>query len=306
MEERVNAPAATSGSRFPDGFRILKGEQEYVTYIAHSSLRVWYSDTPYDYEPHYHSAIEIVVPIRGEVLYTVADFSYRVQSDEVLIIPPNWKHSLSMGEGSARYLLLFEPDSIYSLRDMKLLDSLLSIPVYISEQPEAQSAIRSLLMQTVNCYEKRDFMWNTTCYSYLLQLYARLGQINAQMLQPRHASRDAAFSRTDHELIDSARLYIDQNYMRDITLNDVSRFTGFSRYYFSRLFKQQTGTPFAEYLRTKRVNMASDLLIHSQQPIHDIAIGVGFGSIATFNRVFREAKGCAPTRYREIYGDFAK
>ena len=37
------APAeAMSRSRFPDGFRILKGNQEYVTYIEHSSLRVWY------------------------------------------------------------------------------------------------------------------------------------------------------------------------------------------------------------------------------------------------------------------------
>ena len=35
----------------------------------------------------------------------------------------------------------------------------------------------------------------------------------------------------------------------------------------------------------------------------DVTLSAGFGSIATFNRVFRESRGCTPSRYREIYGD---
>ena len=106
--------------------------------------------------------------------------------------------------------------------------------------------------------------------------------------------------------MDSARLYIDQNYMRDISLEDVSAFTGFSKCYFSRVFKQQFGISFSDYLRQKRVSIAADLLIRSKQPIQDISVNAGFGSIATFNRVFKEARGCTPSRYRDIYGDFPK
>ena len=286
-------------SRFPDGFRILKGQQEYVTYIEHSSLRVWYSDVPYQYESHYHSAVEIIMPIRGEVLYTVADFSYRVQADEVLIIPPNWEHGLTMQEGSARYLLLFEPDNIFGMRDMKLIEGLLKIPIYLTDQPEAQEAIRALLLQVVACYDKKEFLWNSICYSYLLQMYARLGQYNMARALYRY---DVQSRRTDPELMESARLYIDQNYMKDITLEDISAFTGFSKCYFSRVFKQQFGIAFSDYLRQKRVSMAAELLIHSRQPIQKIAASVGFGSIATFNRVFRDAKKCTPSGFREIYG----
>ena len=50
--------------------------------------------------------------------------------------------------------------------------------------------------------------------------------------------------------------------------------------------------------------MAEERLIHSDQSIQDIAVSAGFGSIATFNRVFKEAKNCTPSRYREIYSDF--
>ena len=301
--ENKEPRAFRSRSRFPDGFRIMKGRQEYVTYMESSSLRVWYADTPWQYDSHYHSAVEIIMPLRGEVEYTVSEFSYKVQADEVLIIPPNWEHSLSMGEGSARYLFLFEPDPIFSIRDMSLIEGILKIPVYLTGQPEAQESIRSLLMQIVNCYEKRDFMWNLVCYSMLMQLYARLGQINIARFQRK---TDPSTSRAETQIVDSARLYIDHNYMHEITLEDVSAFTGFTRCYFSRVFKQQSGITFSEYLRQKRINMAAELLIHSKQPIMDIASSVGFGSIATFNRVFHSVKNCTPSQYRGIYGELDK
>lgn len=303
MENNVVPSEAMTRSRFPDGFRILKGKQEYVTYIEHSSLRVWYSEIPWHFESHCHSAVEIIVPVRGEVIYTVADSTYRVQSNEVLIVPPNWSHSLLMHEGSARYLLLFEADAIFGMRDMQLVEGMLKTPIYLTGQSEIQEAIRSLLLQVVNCYERKEFLWNTQCYSYLMQMYVRLGQFN----MTRELNRfDAKSQRIDPEIVDSARLYIDQNYMRDISLSDVSAFTGFSRCYFSRVFKQQLGLSFSEYLRQKRVSVAENLLIHSSQPIQEIAMSAGFGSVATFNRVFRDAKNCTPSRYREIYGDYSK
>ncbi len=290
---------AMSRSRFPDGFRIMQGKQEFVTYIEHSSLRIWYSEVPWRYESHCHSAVEIIMPVKGEVIYQVEDVTYRVQADEVLIVPPNCVHGLSMNAGSARYLLLFEPESIFSMRDMRQVEDLLQTPIYLSGQPELQEAVRSLLNQCINCYDRREFMWNTLCYSYLMQMYARLGQSSlAHSAQPRPEAR-----RMEPEIVDSARLYIDQNFKRSISLEDVSAFTGFSKYYFSRVFKQQMGVSFSEYLRGKRVGMAEDLLIHTRQSIQDIALSAGFGSIATFNRVFRESRGCTPSRYREIYGD---
>ena len=299
MENKASTEAMTR-SRFPDGFRILKGNQEFVTYIEHSSLRVWYSETPWHFENHRHSAVEIIVPLKGEVIYTVDDSTYRVQSNEVLIVPPNRIHSLTMHEGSARYLLLFEPDNIFGMRDMQLVEDMLHTPLYLTGQSEAQESIRALLLQTVSCYERREFMWNSLCYSYLLQMYARLGQFNMSREQRQIELRS---QRIDPEIVDSARLFIDQNYMRDITLGDVSSFTGFSKCYFSRVFKQQLGLSFSEYLRRKRVSMAEELLIHSRQPIQEIAMRAGFGSVATFNRVFRDARNCTPSRYREIYGD---
>ena len=289
-----------SHSRFPEGFRILQGRREYVTYPERSSVRIWYSDAPCHYESHFHSAVEIVMALRGEVVYNLLDGTYRLQAGEALIVPSNCSHEMSMQEGSARQIILFEPSGVFAMRDMPSIDELLQQPLCLRAGSALTAAVREQLVRAVEVYERREPMWNSLCYACFLQMYALLGQ---DFLRRSEVSEPARH-QIDTEIMDSARLYIDQNYMLDIDLGDVAAFCGFSKYYFSRVFKHQMGYSFSEYLRQKRVSVAEDRLIHSAQPIQEIAATSGFGSIATFNRVFKEAKNCTPSRYREIYSDY--
>ena len=96
--------------------------------------------------------------------------------------------------------------------------------------------------------------------------------------------------------------YINNHVQEDLTLDDVAQFSGFSRFYFSRSFKQQTGFTFKEYVVRKRVQIAMGLLIETSLSMKEVARQSGFGSIAAFNRVFREQKQCTPSQYRTIYG----
>ena len=147
----IKTRASGARTRFPDGFRIMQGRREYVTYVERSSVRVWYSDVARYYESHFHSAVEIIVPLKGEVCYNLLDGSYRVQAGEVLIVPPNCSHDLNMGENCSRYLLLFEPTSIFSMRDMPLIDELLQQPVYLTAASPLTASVRALLLQAVRC-----------------------------------------------------------------------------------------------------------------------------------------------------------
>ena len=143
-------------------------------------------------------------------------------------------------------------------------------------------------------------MWNTACYGYLLRIYAVLGQ---HYLGSAVLRRDMMHS-VDPEVVTAAMGYINNHYQEPLTLDDVAEFAGFSRIYFSRSFKKQTGFSFKDYLSEKRLQAAMDMLIRSNRPIQEVAAESGFGSVATFNRVFREKKGCTPTQYRAIYGTY--
>ena len=143
-------------------------------------------------------------------------------------------------------------------------------------------------------------MWNTVCYSSILRIYATLGQQYLSGIRPRADD----VRNMDSEVITAVMTYINNHYREELSLEDVARFAGFSRYYFSRSFKRQTGYSFKDYLCQKRLQVAMDLLIRTNRSMRDVAIESGFGSVATFNRVFREKKGCTPTQYRAIYGTY--
>lgn len=282
--------------RFPDGFRIMQGAQEYVTYTEHSSIRVWESESAAHFDMHRHSAVELVMPLDGMSVYKTPDAEYEVKAGQILIIPPDCLHELTEVPGTRRYLLLFEPNPLLCMRDQPSFSQIMQAPVYMKEQSELLTRVVGLLMQVIAVYFEQEPMWNARCYAYLLQLYAALGSQSEFAAAPEEAVR------MDSEILNGAMNYINQHYMEEISLEDVADFTGFSRFYFSRVFRRFAGCSFTEYLTRKRMNVAMDRLIRSDESIQDVASHAGFGSVATFNRVFRRQNQCTPTQYRAIYG----
>ena len=301
MSQMRSAEVSARAARYEDGFRVLQGRREYVTYLDDSSIRIWYSDIPWRYETHDHSAVEILLTLEGMVTYTIEDKIYQVRKGEILIVPPDTLHSLTMGEGSSRYLFLFESDAIMTMRDIKSMAMYFHKPFHLRDGSDAHVRIRELLLRVREAYEKREMMWNTMCYSCILRVYATLGQRYLSGIKPRTGDN---MRNMDSEVINAVMTYINNHYREELSLEDVAKFAGFSRYYFSRSFKRQTGYSFKDYLCQKRLQVAMDLLIRTNRSMRDVAIESGFGSVATFNRVFREKKGCTPTQYRAIYGTY--
>ena len=71
MSETKRIDAQLRAARYEDGFRVMQGRREYVTYPDNSSVRIWYSDVPWRYEVHDHSAVEICLTLEGVVDYMV-------------------------------------------------------------------------------------------------------------------------------------------------------------------------------------------------------------------------------------------
>lgn len=294
--------AETGSSRFPDGFRILQGTQEYITYVERSSIRVWHSDIPAHFDTHSHSAVEIILPYQGVPVYQLEDREYAVQPGEILILPSDCRHALTEPDDISRDLLLFEPTPLTIMRDRPDLGDIMKQPIHLHGQSEWQQTVGRLLIQVVDCYLRKERLWNTECYSYLMKVYALLGRYtrSTDRLAQQGESR-----KIESAIMNSAMTFINERYMEDISLEDVAVFAGFSKYYFSRLFKQFAGLSFSEFLTRKRLNVASEMLIHTQLPVKQIVQAAGFGSVAAFNRVFREQKQCTPSQYRAIYGSLA-
>lgn len=68
---------------------------------------------------------------------------------------------------------------------------------------------------------------------------------------------------------------------------------------FSRLFKEVNGVGFLDYILSKRMNLAMDLLVNSQMPITSIGYEAGFKDPSYFARTFKQVSNCTPSEYRQ-------
>ncbi|HCW22704.1 MAG TPA: DNA-binding response regulator [Lachnospiraceae bacterium] len=100
-------------------------------------------------------------------------------------------------------------------------------------------------------------------------------------------------------VIDEAKAYICANYQRDLGLEEVSKAVNISPYYFSKLFKEKTGTTFVEYLTRLRIEKAAQMLEDPGNSVRDICYAVGYQDPNYFSRIFKRSTGLTPSEYRQ-------
>jgi two-component system response regulator YesN len=105
-------------------------------------------------------------------------------------------------------------------------------------------------------------------------------------------------AKRSDSIVDTARKYIDLHYKTDISLEDVSREVDISPYYFSKLFKEEAGVTFIEYLTALRIRKAKQYLTEGKLSIKDICSEVGYQDPNYFSRIFKRATGVTPSEYK--------
>lgn len=109
-----------------------------------------------------------------------------------------------------------------------------------------------------------------------------------------------SFSGAKHaHIIHRCTQHIGAHYSERITLEDTARMVYLSPAYLSRIFKQETGVTFNDYLNRVRVSKAKELLLNRQLRLTDIALLVGYEDQSYFTKVFKRITGKLPRAYRE-------
>lgn len=94
--------------------------------------------------------------------------------------------------------------------------------------------------------------------------------------------------------------YLEKNYYKKVTLEEVAEYINISPFYLSKIFKKYTGVNFIEYLTNLKIEKAKELLEYTDMPVINIAIELSFNEPNYFARVFRKTAGMTPSKYREV------
>ncbi len=96
--------------------------------------------------------------------------------------------------------------------------------------------------------------------------------------------------------------YIEKNYNKNLSTEELAEVAGFSKYHFNRIFKSVLQEPLSHYVNRIRMERAAFMLAHREDMnITDVALELGFSDSAVFSRAFKNFYGISPVVYRRKY-----
>lgn len=278
----------------------LNGVHETVVYKEHTNIRLHDNTDFEEYPTHWHTPIEIILPLENEYVVESDGEIYTVKEGEILMICPGVLHRLYASKGR-RLILQAEVDSVIHIKQLESILSLLSPIVYLTPEnaPAIYHHVHSLFLQIIDEYVQSHALCEASIYAKLLDMLVTIGK--------HHTDNISSFGVShlkQKEYVDTFMQicnYIIAHCTEDLSLEDIASQSGFSKYHFSRLFKQFANVTFYKYLNQKRIALAEQLLIDPTISVTNVSMQCGFSSLSSFIRMFKIIKGCTPSEFRAMY-----
>ena len=112
-------------------------------------------------------------------------------------------------------------------------------------------------------------------------------------------------SRKRVELLE-VKSYLDEHYMEKIVLDDLAERFFINKFYMTRIFKETYGTTINNYLISRRITRAKQLLRFTDMTVDEIGNAAGMGDANYFSRMFRKIEGSSPREYRKKWSEIRK
>lgn len=241
---------------------------------------------------HFHDFDKIVLLIYGGVDYAVEDKVYRLRPWDVLLVRHHMIHKALIDKSEPYERIIIYLDRKYFDRVMPgagLLDCFERAGKTGCHLLAPDAGQREGLMAALDAYERsltdEDFGAQAMRDTLMMQLLIRINRIAS-------AAPERPDVRLDPKIEDTLS-YINENLIRELTVDALAARVYLSRYHFMRLFKAQTGSTVHAYVRQKRLLYAARL-IREGINANKAAADSGFADYSSFHRAFRESFGMSP------------
>lgn len=182
------------------------------------------------------------------------------------------------GHGIQRLLNMMKIDKykVFSITDMELLERM-HMEIYNAASAD---------------YPSKGYECSGSLYRFLLELRSCTNLWDSEQ------------RAGNYKKLQPVLAFIENNYMRSLTLDDLSNIIGISPQHFCRIFRQAFNMRPFEYLTRFRLQIAKGILADSDSPhLTSIAALTGFNDVSYFCAVFKEYEGMTPLEFRKMHKD---
>lgn len=295
-----------------ENYPILKGNtlfrENELVYINRSDELEEYCNVM-----HRHDFIELSCVISGNGIHKVAEMEYKTTKGDIFVIncdvPHGFFHSHDTSDPLIMYNCVFLPQfldlSLFSASHFEEITSSFLfkslVPDNFTPKPDLKlNGIR--FFEISELFEKMYIEYRQMSNGYIDIIRAYLIEIIVKIFRytPESSARD--ITGKNARLIQKAIEYMKLNYQSEMSLSDLALRSLISKNYFSRLFKEVTGTNVSDYIQYLRTDQACNLLRTTDMKVLDIAEQAGFSDMKFFYEVFKKITGKTPGEYRKMGG----
>lgn len=258
--------------------------------LRKSDLTVKRNNYELNFPEHIHKYIEIIYVYTGFQRLKIENTEYTITAGNAAVIFPDTIHSYTGSDKNKPEVLILMADPklfgklFGDLNKYRPESSLISAKLIHNELRYALNAIRPEQKQDIR------FSWTCVIMSYILDIL----NLNRRAAEP--------VEDITYKIIK----YIEENFTEEITRKTLARQFNVSECYISRIFTQKLHMNLCNYIGLIRAEYAATLIRTTNETFTAISSLAGFGSLRTFNRIFRAAYGMTPKEYKQNISKFVK
>ncbi|MGG1877648.1 AraC family transcriptional regulator [Paenibacillus cisolokensis] len=250
---------------------------------------------------HSHSLYEIYYFHEGRCTYLIGDSIFVLKPGDLLLMNGLTLHCPKVEPGTPYIRSIIHFDPAWVCRDMPeslrsaLLEPFASLLNYRMTLEGARKAEFESMLAGMHRLglSKNRFVRERMALRLQEMMY-----MISDWCQGAVQDQEAVSDKERH--VQHVISFVEQNYMYDLTLDQIARKAHVTKHYLSSLFKEITGTSVFKYVYNRRINQAKILLrLNPDLSITEVSQAAGFKHLAHFSRMFKEMVGATPEHYRK-------
>lgn len=251
---------------------------------------------------HYHPEIEITYIKKGSMHYRVNNQAFHLKEGDIIFCNSNALHSGEMeNQEDCSYIpVTFDPKLIYGFFQSTIftkyvdpvIQNLAVCAIHIDYTEHWHGIFRKKMLEVIALDKEQPDFYELDISIRLMMMWRLLAE------HLPHQPLPAASDLTEYERIRKILSYIEQNYMNQITLADISEHIHLCESECARLFKRHMNTTLFSFLQEYRIERSLEYL-NTHESISNIAGKTGFSDSNYYSKVFSKIKGCSPREYRK-------
>ena len=237
-----------------------------------------------------HYLFHYIISGRGFLEITEADGSirhYDLVAGQGFIIYPGQITTYCADQDQPWKYVWLEFDGLRTAKHLTDAGLGTAQPVYQPKSMEQAEHLRDIMLYIAG-HSKASTL---RLIGYLFLFLDELVQSSA-IQKPPHEERLRDF------YIQEAISYMEMNYARELSIEEIASACQLNRSYFSKLFRQKEGYPPQEFLIRLRLSKATELMMTTEMSINDISVFCGYPNPVHFSRAFKQRYGMSPREWR--------